>query len=192
VSRDLDPPAVAAMLSEEEAVAQGARVGVPEQLARLSIFRLLLRRPAIAKPVADLLLHQVFGGDLDHRLRELVIMRIGWSTCAAYEWTQHWPIARDFGVSEADLLGVRDWRAHPGFGFREQAVLQATDECLDAGGVTQATRSALVQHLTEEELVELFSAISTWTMVSVLVRSLDVPLEDGVAPWPPDGRAPRP
>jgi alkylhydroperoxidase family enzyme len=180
------------MLTEAEALAVAAQTGVPEQMARLSVFRLLLRRPAIAKPVADLLLHQVFAGDLDHRLRELVIMRIGWRTRATYEWTQHWPIARDFGVSEQDLLGVRDWRRHPGFGPTEQAVLQATDECLDTGAVSQATRATLARHLAEKELIELVSAISTWTMISVFVRSLEVPLEDGVAPWPPDGRAPEP
>jgi alkylhydroperoxidase family enzyme len=188
---DVQPPG-AGMLSEAEALAVAAQIGVPEQMARLSVFRLLLRRPAIAEPVADLLLHQVFGGDLDHRLRELVIMRIGWSTGATYEWTQHWPIARDFGVSEQDLLGVRDWRRHPGFGPTEQAVLQATDECLDTGAVSRATRATLARHLAEEELIELVSAISTWTMISVFVRSLEVPLEDGVAPWPPDGRAPEP
>jgi hypothetical protein len=33
-------------------------------------------------------------------------------------------------------------------------------------------------------------AIGNWTMFSQLLQSLRVPLEDGAAPWPPDGKAP--
>jgi hypothetical protein len=33
-------------------------------------------------------------GKLDPRLRELVIMRIGWLTASDYEWTQHWRVAQ--------------------------------------------------------------------------------------------------
>jgi hypothetical protein len=39
-------------------------------------------------------------------------------------------------------------------------------------------------------LVELVTAIGLWRMIAGLLRTLDVALEDGVAPWPPDGRAP--
>ncbi|MFP8876864.1 MAG: carboxymuconolactone decarboxylase family protein, partial [Myxococcota bacterium] len=37
--------------------------------------------------------------------------------------------------------------------------------------------------------LELLGAIGTWRFVSQLLRSLEVPLEEGVAPWPPDGLA---
>ena len=39
-------------------------------------------------------------------------------------------------------------------------------------------------------IAELVAAIGNWRMFSALLRSLDVPLEDGVDPWPPDGIAP--
>ena len=39
-------------------------------------------------------------------------------------------------------------------------------------------------------LVELVTAISAWRMVASILQSLQVPLEDGVASWPPDGRPP--
>jgi hypothetical protein len=38
--------------------------------------------------------------------------------------------------------------------------------------------------------VELVAAIGTWRLVSQLTRSLQIPLETGVASWPPDGVAP--
>ncbi|EUA08873.1 4-carboxymuconolactone decarboxylase domain protein [Mycobacterium xenopi 4042] len=39
-------------------------------------------------------------------------------------------------------------------------------------------------------LIELVTAIAAWRMIATIVQSLQVPLEDGVASWPPDGQAP--
>ena len=40
------------------------------------------------------------------------------------------------------------------------------------------------------ELLELVVAIGNWRLFSSLLLSLEIPLEDGVAPWPPDGEVP--
>jgi len=179
------------MLSIEDSRKAAEQAGVPVRFADLSVFRTLLHRPAIAKATADLLLAN-FSSELDHRLRELVIMRLGWATGSVYEWTQHWPIALRIGATEDDLLGVRDWRSHDGFGPAERAVLAATDETLADGTISDETWNACVEHVSPEPaiLLELVSAIGLWRMVSGLLRSTDVPLEDGVAPWPPDGATP--
>jgi hypothetical protein len=34
-------------------------------------------------------------------------------------------------------------------------------------------------------------AIGNWNMFSQLLRSVEIPLEDGVKDWPPDGRIPQ-
>jgi hypothetical protein len=39
-------------------------------------------------------------------------------------------------------------------------------------------------------LIELVTAIGAWRMIASILRTLQVPLEDGVASWPPDGRSP--
>jgi alkylhydroperoxidase family enzyme len=121
-------------------------------------------------------------------------MRIGWRTGSVYEWTQHWRVATDLGVPEADLLAARDSDAGSSssgaFGPLEQAVLAATDEALAGARIADATMAALREHLTDHAIIELVAAIGTWSMVSTVLRSLDVPLEDGVSPWPPDGLAP--
>jgi hypothetical protein len=39
-------------------------------------------------------------------------------------------------------------------------------------------------------LIELVAAISGWRMIASILHSLQVPLEDGVASWPPDGQSP--
>jgi hypothetical protein len=39
-------------------------------------------------------------------------------------------------------------------------------------------------------LVELVTAISAWRMIASILQSLEIPLEDDVVSWPPDGQAP--
>ena len=179
-------------LERAEAAKVAEDLGLPAALAELNIFRVLLRNPPVAKAAADLLLSLLFRSSLDHRLRELVIMRLGWATASSYEWTQHWRIALDqFGCSEQDLLAVRDWENADHFGAAEKAVLAATDEALATGTLSAGTWAQCLSHVGDEvACMELVASIATWRWISQLTRSLKIPLEDGVDAWPPDGRAP--
>jgi alkylhydroperoxidase family enzyme len=178
-------------LSGYEARAAADAAGVPAVMADLSVFQVLLRNPRVAKALQDMLTALLWQGELDARLRELVIMRLGWVTGSVYEWTQHWRVATGLGVTAEDLVGVRDWRAHAGFGPAERAVLAATDETLATGTISAATWTECERHVGgAAELIELVVAIGNWRLFSSLLRSLEIPLEDGVAPWPPDGKPP--
>ena len=180
------------MLSLEDALAVAEEVGLPGALAKLNVFRTLLRRPKTAKAIADLLLSLLFGGELNGRLRELVIMRIGWATGCDYEWTQHWPIAQEqFGCTPEDLLAVRDPENAAHFGEPERAVLGATDETLATGAISAATWQRCEAAVGgQDACLELVAAISTWRLISQLALSVTFPLEEGVASWPPDGARP--
>jgi alkylhydroperoxidase family enzyme len=177
------------ILSLEDAAAAAEEARIPAQLAELNIFRALLRRPDTAKAINDLLLSMLFGGALDDRLRELVIMRLGWATGSDYEWTQHWSVAQDvFGCSPDELLAVRDWESADGFGDAERIVLQATDETLATGAASEETIARCRELLdSDDAVIELITAIGAWRAISQIARSLDIPLEEGVESWPPDG-----
>ncbi len=180
------------LLSPEAARKAAASVDLPEPFAELNVFRMLLHAPRTAKAMSDLLLSLLFGGKLDGRLRELIIMRLGWATDCGYEWTQHWPIAQErFGCSEADLLAVRDWQHSDHLGEREKAVMAAVDETLESGTLSDTTWQRCAEAVGGEvERLELVAAIATWRWISQVARSLEIPLEDGVAAWPPDGSKP--
>ena len=173
-----------------DAKAAAADAGVPEYMADLSVFQVLLHHPGVARAVNDLLATLLWHGRLEPRLRELAIMRIGWLTSCDYEWTQHWRVALSLGVSADDLLGVRDWQHHAGFGPTERAVLAATDEIVLQGAASPATLAQCSDD--PATVVELVAAIGTWRMIASLLLSLEIPLEDGVAGWPPDGQPPPP
>ena len=182
-----------ATLSVEDSLAAAETVNVVPQIAQLNIFRTLLKHPKLAKVINDLLIMLLADDNrLTHRVRELLIMRIGWVTGSDYEWTQHWRVAQDFGLSESELVAVKDWRNADCFDEVEQAVLAATDETLTDGCISPETWAACAEALaTEEELLELNAAIGAWRLISQLARSVDIQLEEAVASWPPDGLAPR-
>jgi alkylhydroperoxidase family enzyme len=179
-------------LPVDEAKAAADEAGVPDYMAELAIFQVLLNHPRLACALNDLLAIMLWRGTLDPRLRELVIMRIGWLTASDYEWTQHWRVAQGLGVSAEDLLGVRDWQAYQAFGPAERAVLVATDDVVRDGAVGAESWAACEREFGADKavLIELVTTIGAWRMVASIVHSLHVPLEDGVASWPPDGQAP--
>jgi alkylhydroperoxidase family enzyme len=179
-------------LPVNEAKAAADEAGVPDYMAELAIFQVLLNHPKLACALNDLLATMLWRGTLDSRLRELVIMRIGWLTASDYEWTQHWRVAQGLGVSADDLLGVRDWQVYEAFGSAERAVLSATDDVVRDGAVSAESWAACQRELGADPavLVELVTAIGAWRMVASILQSLQVPLEDGLASWPPDGQPP--
>lgn len=179
-------------LPVEEAKAAADEAGVPDYMAELAIFQVLLNHPTLARALNDLLATMLWHGTLDTRLRELAIMRIGWLTASDYEWTQHWRVALGLGVSAEDLVGVRDWRAHSGFGPTERAVLAATDDVMNDGTVGAESWAACERELGPDPavLIEMVTAIGAWRMLAGILHSLEVPLEDGIDSWPPDGRSP--
>ena len=181
------------MLSVEQAKTAAKECGIRESMAGLSVYRALLRHPQLASAVNHLLTTLLFTGNkLDVRLRELLIMRIGWTTGAKYEWTQHWHFAERVGLPPEDVIAVRDWRSSTRLGAADRAVLAAVDDTLECGKISDSVWAECVRHGgSPEQLLEMVIAIGNWNMFSQLLRSVEIPLEEGVNGWPPDGRIPQ-
>lgn len=166
------------------------RVGINPAHLDQRIWRVLLRRPKLAQAVYDVLTDLLFRNRLDVRIREMLIMRIGWSTASVFEWSQHWKIAALAGVDANDILAVR-YIGHPdGLDESTAAALGAVDDIVSGGAIRKETWTALQSHFDDDELLEVTAIAATWTWISAMLRSLDVPLDEGMGPWPPDGVGP--
>ncbi len=181
------------ILPLEEARESATAVDMIPAFADLNIFRVMLHRPKTAKALSDLLVSLLFGGELDDRLRELLIMRIGWVTGSDYEWTQHWRIAREqFGCSEQDLLELRgDWRSSTHFGDDEKTLLAAVDSLIEQGTLSSDLASECLERLGRNATIELATAVGAWRLVSKVTNALEIPLEEGISSLPPDGKRPQ-
>ncbi len=181
------------MLDPEAAVAAAREAGVPEYMADLNVFRIALRRPRVGRALNDLIASLIFKGALAPRLRELIIMRLGWLTGSSYEWAQHWSLCERIGIPADDVAGVREWQAYGGFDDADRAVLAATDEAMEIGYLRPETRDRCLAAVGGDPdlLLEIIAAIGNWRMFGFLLRSLEVPLDDDLVLWAPDGRAPQ-
>ncbi|MGV0791476.1 carboxymuconolactone decarboxylase family protein [Mycolicibacterium sp. XJ1819] len=178
------------LLDNETAAAAADKIGIDAKYLTQPIWTMLLARPKFAKALYGVLTDLLFRNRLPVRLRELLIMRIGWATAAEFEWAQHWQIGNRAGVDPEDLLGVRDWRSTDRFDPADRAALAAADEIVEDGELSDACWAGLREHFDEPELLELVAVLATWHYVSVLVRTLRIPLDEGMSSWPPDGQAP--
>ncbi len=175
-------------LSKEEALKRAEEHGLPAQIAELNVFRVLLNHPLLAKEINSSLLMLLFlGNKLSHRARELIIMRLGWATGSEYEWSQHWPIAKDFGVEEEALIATRNWKDSSDLNGADKAVLAATDDTLKQGHVSNDTWALMEEHYpSHEEKLEILAAIANWYGISQMLKGLKIPLDKGMESWPPD------
>src|SRR6202035_5691226 len=178
------------MVSLERARELGEAMGMPARRTQSEAFRTVANNPGVARVAFSQLMQLLENNKFDTRLRELMIMRIGWVTGSAYEWTNHWRVATTAGIPPEDILAVRDWRNSDRLNAADKAILAATDESLAGKSISHATWAEVAKHVTEPaEQLEFIVAMGNWLMFSMLFRNLRIPLAEGVAVWPPDGLA---
>jgi len=178
------------MVSLDRARELGEAMGMPARRTASEAFRTVANNPGVARVAFGQLMQLLENNKLDIRLRELMIMRIGWVTGSAYEWTNHWRVATTAGIPPEDILAVRDWRNSDRLGPADRAILAATDESLAGKSISDAVWAELAAHVTDPaQQVEFVIAMGNWLMFSMLFRNLRIPLGEGVAVWPPDGLA---
>ena len=148
-----------------------------EQLPPLNILRMLSHAQANFIPFlafgASILTEQ----ELDGKLRELAILRVAHLTGAHYEWTQHVPIAKQCGASEAQVAAIADGPTASAFDDLEQKVLAFTDELTQNIRVSDATFQALAALLPARQLVELTLAASFYGLAARIMEVFEIELE---------------
>ena len=144
----------------------------------------MANNPGVARVAFSQLMQLLENNRLDTRLRELMIMRIGWVTGSAYEWTQHWRVATTAGIPPEDILAVRDWQNSGRLNPTDRAILAATDECLAGKSISDAAWAEVAKHVTDPgQQVEFVIAMGNWLSFSMLFRNLRIPLAEGLKVW---------
>ena len=178
------------MVSLERARELGDAMGLPARRTQSEAFRVVANNPGVARAAFGQLMQLLENNKFDLRLREMMIMRIGWVTGSAYEWTQHWRIAIAAGIPPEDVLAVRDWRNSDRLTPADRAILAATDECLEGRTMSDAIWAEVAKHVPDPgQQVEFIVAMGNWMSFSLLFRNLRIPLTPDLTPWPPDGLA---
>jgi alkylhydroperoxidase family enzyme len=159
-----------------------------DAMAVPNVLGTLMHHPALSGPFLaynNVLLRKP---TLEHRQRELLILRVAWRTNAPYEWVQHVRIATGLGVTpdeiEAIGSGAEVWSP------LEAELLAAADQLIDRYRIDDATWAGLAQQLDERQLVELVFVVGTYTGLAMAFNSfglqLDPELRDIDTTLPPE------
>ena len=115
---------------------------------------------------------------LPPRERELAILRTGFQCRAGYEWTQHVPIGRAGGLSEAEIERIKTGPDAPEWSPLDTAILRACDELVADQFITAATWDALSE-LGDTGRADLVFTVGQYTQVSMILNSFGVQLDPG-------------
>ncbi|MCL5263856.1 MAG: carboxymuconolactone decarboxylase family protein [Chloroflexi bacterium] len=163
------PPEVGDVFAKLEA--RGAKV--------INLYRAMGHSQAALLPFIKMGNSLLTKARLEPRLREMAILRVAILSGSRYEWQQHEALARELGVTEAQVADLAEWEASSGFDDKEKAALTFVDEVAQQIAVSDDTFARLGEHFDETEIVELTLSIGFWGMVARFLVALQVDLEEG-------------
>lgn len=112
-------------------------------------------------------------------LRELALVRTGFTSGSQFVFSQHCKAARAAGVSAEKVAAVSAWAVAEGWTPAERAVLAYTDEVvLGDGRVQDATFAALAAQLSEPAIIELTYAVTSYRLHATMCRALRLEYDD--------------
>jgi alkylhydroperoxidase family enzyme len=161
--------------------------------APLNIFATLAHNRPLSKAFRHLGAHLLSAGVLPARVREIVILRVGWRCGSEYEFGQHTVIGRSVDLTDDEIArlaeGPGEWSED------DRALVAMVDELCADDVVSEGTWQALSRRWSEAELLELLVLAGFYRMVSGMLNSAGVALEPSTPGWPdsasPVRRAPR-
>ena len=184
-------PAIFPLLDLEAATAAAQVAGIAEVLARVNLFRTTLHHPPIGRIVGDVVEALVLHSVLDARLREIAILRTGWRLGSVYEWSNHYGIGRRAGLTDGEIIAIREPTPSSALTAADRCVIQLVDEVFDHVVVSPSTLHDARTHVGDDRaLLELVLIPGCYRTIGTVLLTFEIPLEDHVEAWPPDGRSP--
>ena len=149
----------------------------------------MLRHPALAKAFLTFNNHISVTNSLSKRIRELLILRIGWLRQSEYEFIQHLLLGARAGLSAAELERIQFGPDAPGWDPLDADLVRAVDELHANACITEGTYMRLVAHFDARQLLDLVFTVGCYDVLSMAFKSFAVALEPGATPLDPAMRA---
>jgi alkylhydroperoxidase family enzyme len=151
----------------------------------IALHRLMVNSPGGARAFGKLGSYIRFGSKLDARLRELAILQVGWLARSPYEWSHHVKIGYDFGVTDADIVGLIDDTAGRPTSLDAQAlaVLRAAREMTEGLAASDASFAALRGFLNEADVTDLVLTIAFYNAVVRFLATMQIDVEPEYQPY---------
>jgi alkylhydroperoxidase family enzyme len=146
----------------------------------LNVFRTFANHPQLLRHWLGFAGYLLRSSTLEPRLRELVVLRVGWQCRSPYEWGQHVIVGRRSGVLDADLQRLTQGAEAEGWTAAEAAALRATDELLERRSLRDETWAGLAAHFTAQQILDVIFLVGQYQLVASALNSLRVERDDGL------------
>ena len=148
-----------------------------------------LRHPALAKAFLTFNAHHFYASTLEARVREILILRIGWLTGAEYEFVAHVSLAKKAGLSDAEIVNIQRGADAPEWDPLEADLLRAVDELHEDTRIGDATYQRLSAHFDERQLLDLIAIVGCYGILAMTLNTFRVPFEPAAERLDPATRA---
>ena len=155
-----------------------------EQFDRLPIN---LTRMLLYCPVAMVQSFLDFGlsfrtGNLEPKLRELVILRMATLSVSSYEHMHHLLAAKTAGLSEMEISAITS--AQPsGLNEKNSVMIQLVDECSQLGKVSDSTFEKASKIFSASEIAEATLLAGLYEMLACFLQTMGVELDQYPLSW---------
>ncbi|HEY4123207.1 MAG TPA: carboxymuconolactone decarboxylase family protein [Rhizomicrobium sp.] len=131
---------------------------------------------------------------LDPKIREIALLRTGFTVGSQFVFSQHCKAARRHGLTEEKIAAIPSWSVSDAYSPLERAVLAYVD-CLilERGRVSDGVFDTLHKQMSDEHILELTYHTMCYNLHAVTCKALrlefdDVPERIVEVPVPADGK----
>ena len=146
-------------------------------LPPLNVFRMVAGAPRALRPFMALG-SAVLSTALDARRREIAVLRVAHATHAPYEWAQHEQLARNAGVTEAEIEAIGSEGPVTSLDEECNLICRVADEISRDVRLSDEALEQVIDRYGPREAAELILLVSYYNMVSRFLESTRVEVED--------------
>lgn len=150
-----------------------------------NVFRTMGRYPAALRRWTPFINHVLFKSSLALREKELLILRTAALCGSDYAWAQHLRVARRAGLSDRQILAVRDGPESPIWSSLDAALLQAADDLHYDTRISDETWSRLSPSLSLEQLMDVVLTVGQYNLAAMILNTCGVQIDPDLLADPP-------
>ncbi|ASW89126.1 carboxymuconolactone decarboxylase family protein [Mycobacterium marseillense] len=131
----------------------------------------LAHHPKLAKAFLRFNVHLLTSSTLPPRIRELAILRVAHRRQCAYEWSHHFRMAKEEGITEDQIAAVQRGEARDEF---DQAVITGVDELDEKSELSDHTWAALGERLTDQQRMDFVFTVGCYALLAMAFNTFGI------------------
>jgi len=150
----------------------------------MHIYELMAHNPKTARAMLSLATHLRTGGTLDPKLKEMLILQVGYVTKCAYEYSHHLKVAERIGISEKDINAIADETAGETTHLDERTriALAAARQITTDLCCTDELDQLLLKHFEPAVMMDLVVTVGFYSFIVRFLETLKIDVEDCYLP----------